>query len=81
MTTTTPEPAASVPVPVADPVFTPGERQSLAGFLSDYSGLTRDAYTLGLRQYTAWCTLHGLHLSTGWREGRRRARRWRWLPG
>jgi hypothetical protein len=33
----------------------------LAGFLSRYSGLTRDAYTLDLRQYTAWCAAHGLH--------------------
>jgi hypothetical protein len=46
---------------VADPFFTPGERQSLAGFLSGYRGLTRDAYTLDLRHYAAWCTLHGLH--------------------
>ena len=64
MTTTTPELAPGVLVPVTDPLFTVGERQALAGFLSGYSGPTRDAYTLDLRQYTAWCTLHGLHLFT-----------------
>jgi Phage integrase, N-terminal SAM-like domain len=62
MTTTTPEAAPGVLVPVADPLFSVAEQQALAGFLSGYSGLTRDAYTLDLRQYTAWCTLHGLHL-------------------
>lgn len=50
MSTTTSDPAPGVLVPVADPLFTPGERQALAGFLSGYSGLTRDAYTLDLRQ-------------------------------
>jgi hypothetical protein len=30
--------------------------------LSGYSGLNRDAHTLDLRQYNAWCTLHGLHV-------------------
>jgi integrase/recombinase XerD len=63
MTTATPEQQpAGVLVPVADPLFSIGERQALAGFLAGYNGLTRDAYTLDLRQYTAWCTLHGLHL-------------------
>jgi integrase/recombinase XerD len=62
MTTTTPGAASSVPVPVADPLFAVGERQALAGFLSGYSGLTRDVYTLDLRQYTTWCSLRGLHL-------------------
>ena len=49
-------------MPVAEPLFSGAERQALVGFLSGYGGLTRDAYTLDLRQYTAWCTLHGLHL-------------------
>ncbi|MBO0866226.1 MAG: tyrosine-type recombinase/integrase, partial [Mycobacterium sp.] len=62
MSTTSSEPATGVLVPVADPVFSVGERQALAGFLSGYRGLTREAYTLDLRQYTAWCALHGLHL-------------------
>jgi hypothetical protein len=42
MMTTTPEPTSGVVVPARDPLFTVGERQALAGFLSGYSGLTRD---------------------------------------
>lgn len=53
MTTTTPESAPAILVPVADPLFSVPEQQALAGFLSGYGGLTRDAYTLDLRQYTA----------------------------
>ena len=49
-------------VPVAETLFTDAERAALAGFLAGYSGLTRDAYTLDLLQYTCWCTQHGLHL-------------------
>lgn len=30
--------------------------------VGDTTGLTRDAYTLDLRQYTSWCTSHELHL-------------------
>jgi integrase/recombinase XerD len=41
-------------------LFSTNERLALAGFLAGYSGLTRDAYTLGLRQYVAWCTEHQL---------------------
>ena len=44
------------------PEFSDGERSALAGFLAGYSGMTRDAYLLDLRQLTAWCTDHGLHL-------------------
>jgi integrase/recombinase XerD len=62
MTATTSQRPTAVLVPVADPLFTVGERQALAGFLAGYNGLTRDAYTLDLRQFTAWCTAHGLHL-------------------
>jgi site-specific recombinase XerD len=32
--------------------------------LAGYGGLTRDAYTLDLRQYVTWCAQHGLHLFT-----------------
>jgi site-specific recombinase XerD len=64
MTTTTTEPATGRLVPVSETVFSPDERAALAGFLTGYSGLTRDAYTLDLRQYTAWCAQHGLHLFT-----------------
>jgi integrase/recombinase XerD len=58
MTTTT---ASAALVPVA-PVFTNTERLALAGFLADYSGLTREAYELDLRQYTSWCHQHHLRL-------------------
>jgi integrase/recombinase XerD len=44
------------------PLFTDDERLALSGFLAGYSGATRDAYTLDLRQYTTWCQQHGLHL-------------------
>ena len=58
MTTTNP-PAALVPVA---PVFTNTERLALAGFLAGYSGLTREAYELDLRQYASWCHQHHLRL-------------------
>jgi integrase/recombinase XerD len=48
-------------VPVA-PAFTHAERLALAGFLAGYSGLTRQAYELDLRQYGTWCRQHQLHL-------------------
>ena len=48
-------------VPTA-PVFTNGERLALAGFLAAYSGLTRQAYELDLRQYASWCQQHHLRL-------------------
>ena len=35
---------------------------ALAGFLAGYSGLTRDAYGLDLRQFAAWCAEHHLAL-------------------
>jgi hypothetical protein len=34
-------------------LFSTNEQLALAGFLAGYSGLTRDAYTLDLRQYVA----------------------------
>jgi len=34
-------------------LFSANEQLALAGFLAGYSGLTRDAYTLDLRQYVA----------------------------
>jgi integrase/recombinase XerD len=45
-----------------EPLFTADEQAALAGFLAGYSGLTRDAYSLDLRMFTAWCQQHGLHL-------------------
>jgi integrase len=51
----------TVAVPV-EPPFTEDERGALVRCLAGYSGQTRDAYTLDLRQYTSWCVTHGLHL-------------------
>ena len=48
-------------VPV-QPVFTDAERLALAGFLAGYRGLTREAYTLDLRQFTGWCRDRSLSL-------------------
>ena len=58
MTTTSPSAAL---VPVA-PAFTSTERLALAGFLAGYSGLTRQAYELDLRQYLTWCQQHHVQL-------------------
>jgi site-specific recombinase XerD len=44
------------------PVFSNTERLALAGFLAGYSGLTRQAYELDLRQYAGWCQRHQLRL-------------------
>jgi site-specific recombinase XerD len=43
-------------------VFTTAERLALAGFLAAYSGLTRQAYELDLRQFLSWCQQHQLRL-------------------
>lgn len=59
MTTTIPSTDLVVSV---EPLFTADERIALAGFLAGYSGLTRDAYALDRRMYTAWCQQHDLHL-------------------
>jgi integrase/recombinase XerD len=65
MATTTPS-AALVPV---THVFTNTERLALAGFLAAYSGLTRQAYELDLRQFASWCQQHQLHLFQARRAG------------
>jgi integrase/recombinase XerD len=36
-------------------VLTAPEELALVGFLAGYSGLTREAYQLDLRQYVQWC--------------------------
>ena len=51
-----------VPGAVAVPVFSEDERFAIAGFLAGYSGLTREAYQLDLRQFTAWCASQGQSL-------------------
>ena len=43
-------------------MFSEPERLALAGFLAGYSGLTREAYALDLRQFAAWCHNHDLRL-------------------
>jgi integrase len=48
-------------VPTAS-LFTNAERLALAGFLAGYSGLTRQAYQLDLRQFASWCQQHQLRL-------------------
>lgn len=59
MTTTVPSTDLVVSV---EPLFTQEVRIALAGFLAGYSGLTRDAYALDLRMFTAWYQQHGLQL-------------------
>jgi integrase/recombinase XerD len=60
MTATTSSP--SNVIAVAEPTFTNAERLALAGFLAGYTGLTRDAYALDLRQYASWCQQHHVRL-------------------
>jgi site-specific recombinase XerD len=47
---------------VIEPTFSEAEKLALAGFLAGYSGLTREAYALDLRQFTTWCHHHQLRL-------------------
>jgi integrase/recombinase XerD len=65
MHATTPS-AALMP---AAPVFSSAERLAIAGFLAGYSGLTREAYALDLRQYASWCHQHHLRLFSVRRAG------------
>src|SRR5215472_16822248 len=58
MTATT---TTAVLVPI-QPAFSDAERLALAGLLAGYRGLTREAYTLDLRQFTAWCRARSLAL-------------------
>jgi integrase len=60
MTTTASSP--STVIAIAEPVFTHQEQLALAGFLAGYTGLTREAYALDLRQYANWCQQRHLHL-------------------
>src|SRR2546425_1039145 len=39
-----------------EPYFSEGEEQALAGFLSGYRGLKREAYASDLRQFVNWCS-------------------------
>src|SRR5271154_6515651 len=58
MTTAAPSTARAT----IQPAFTDAERLALAGFLAGYRGLTREAYTLDLRQFTRWCRTRSLPL-------------------
>jgi hypothetical protein len=42
-------------VQVRRKLFTADGQITLLGFLAGYSGLTREAYELDLRQYVQWC--------------------------
>ena len=53
---------ASTSLTPVQPVFTESERLALAGFLAGYRGLTRESYTLDLRQFTGWCRARSLPL-------------------
>ena len=52
----------STAVAVVESVFTEPERLALTGFLAGYTGLTREAYALDLRQFTSWCAQHHIRL-------------------
>ena len=52
----------STAIVVSDPMFSDAERVALGGYLAGYSGLTREAYTLDLRLFAAWCAQHNLGL-------------------
>jgi integrase/recombinase XerD len=54
--------APSTALVTIQPAFTDPERLALAGFLAGYRGLTREAYTLDLRQFTTWCRARSLPL-------------------
>jgi integrase/recombinase XerD len=54
--------STSAAVAAVEPVFTEPERLALAGFLAGYTGLTREAYALDLRQYASWCQQNHLRL-------------------
>ena len=54
--------APSTALATIQPAFTDAERLALAGYLAGYRGLTREAYTLDLRQFTTWCRARSLRL-------------------
>lgn len=58
MTATT----TSTALATVQPVFTESERLALAGFLAGYRGVTGEACTLDLRQFTGWCRARSLPL-------------------
>ena len=68
----------SAALAVIEPAFSEPEKLALAGFLAGYSGQTREAYALDLRQFTCpevFCRHHHLprHGSPASLSTRRRA--------
>jgi hypothetical protein len=54
--------SASTAVVVYDAGLVDPEHVALAGFLGGYRGLTRDPYSLDLRQFLAFCDIRDLWL-------------------
>jgi hypothetical protein len=80
MTTTTPKPATDVLVPVADPLFSVGERQARRIPVRLWRADARGIHAGPARQYAGWCTAQGLHLfAAGGSTSNPSAVRWR-LP-
>jgi integrase/recombinase XerD len=46
--------SSSAALAMIEPAFSEPEKLALAGFLAAYSAMTREAYALDLRQFTAW---------------------------
>jgi hypothetical protein len=61
--------APSTALATIQPAFTDPERLALAGFLAGNRGLTREAYTLDLRQFTTWCQARSPNLPAVGRAG------------
>ena len=57
---------SSAALAVIEPAFSETEKLASAGFLAGYSGLTREAYTLDLRQFTACAA--SVNCACSWRE-------------
>jgi pimeloyl-ACP methyl ester carboxylesterase len=54
--------STSTAIAAVEPVFTEPEQLALAGLLAGYTGLTREAFSLDLRQYASWCQQRHLRL-------------------
>jgi len=54
--------STSAAVAAVELVFAEAERLALAGFLAGYTGLTREAHALDLRQYVSWCQRRHIRL-------------------
>ena len=54
--------APSAALATIQPAFTDAERVALAGFLTGYRDLTREAYAFDLRQFASWCRARSVTL-------------------